>query len=45
MDAGSNTTCACAALTYFDDGTDTCKNCENVRCSTCSNAGDTCGKL
>ena len=44
MDAGTNTTCACADLTYFDDGTDTCKNCENERCATCLSVGQTCSK-
>ena len=44
MDAGTNTTCACPALKYYNDGADTCETCENVRCATCSSVGDICGK-
>ena len=45
MDAKTNTTCACADLTYFDDVTDTCKNCDNIKCATCLSDGQTCGKF
>ena len=39
MDAASNTTCACADGTYFEDTGDTCATCDNAKCATCSNAG------
>ena len=40
----TNSECICPDGTHFIDLTDTCNNCDNIRCDTCLGPGDTCGK-